>query len=126
MTPLTKKRLKAFRRIKRAWWSLISLVAIFVFCLCADWVCPCDPREVVDPATLEAYREASVERTYDVRAARFSVGADKRPEWVRRILVGEVARGREAEDWRHDVVGWDDNEAAAVEGDEVEEVRAVD
>ena len=68
--------MRSFRRMRRAWWSLIALAAIFVFCLCAEWVCPCDPRAVVDPATLEKYRETSVERTYDVRAARFSVGDD--------------------------------------------------
>ena len=49
------------------------LGAIFVFCLCAEWVCPCDPRAVVDVASLEPYREARVERSYEVKAARFSV-----------------------------------------------------
>ena len=73
MTPLTKKRLKAFRRIRRAWWSLIALAAIFVFCLCADWVCPCDPKAVVDVSSLERYREPVIERTYDVKTARFSL-----------------------------------------------------
>ena len=50
LSPLARKRIRSFRRIRRAWWSLIALVAIFVFCLFADWVCPCDPRAVVDPA----------------------------------------------------------------------------
>ena len=72
-SPLTKKRWRAFRRIKRAWWSLISLVAIFVFCLCADWVCPCDPRAVVDASTLEKYRRSAVEHTYEITTARFSL-----------------------------------------------------
>ena len=62
--------------MRRAWWSLLALAAIFAFCLCAEWVCPCDPRAVVDPATLERYRRPTVERVYDVKAARFSVGAD--------------------------------------------------
>lgn len=75
-SPLTRKRLRAFRRIKRAWYALWALGAIFVFCLCADWVCPCDPRAVVDPATLEKYRAPVVEKTYDVRTARFSVRND--------------------------------------------------
>ena len=75
-SPLTLKRLRNFRRIRRAWWSLIAFAAIFVFCMCAEWVCPCDPRAVVDPSTLEKYRKPTVVRTYDVRAARFSVGAD--------------------------------------------------
>ena len=73
MTPLTKKRLRAFRRIRRAWWSLIALVGIFVFCLCADWVCPCDPKAVVDASTLDKYCKPVVERVYDVKAARFSL-----------------------------------------------------
>ena len=73
LSPLTKKRLRAFRRIKRAWWSLMALLGIFVFCLCADWVCPCDPRAVVDASTLEKYRRSAVERTYDIKTARFSL-----------------------------------------------------
>ena len=73
MTPLTKKRLKSFRRIKRAWWSLMALAGIFVFCLCADWVCPCDPKAVVDASTLEKYCKPVVERVYDVKTARFSL-----------------------------------------------------
>ena len=73
MTPLTKKRLKAFRRIKRAWWSLMALAGIFLFCLCADWVCPCDPKAVVDASTLEKYCKPVVERVYDVKTARFSL-----------------------------------------------------
>ena len=73
MSPLTKKRLKSFRRIRRAWWSLLALAGIFVFCLCADWVCPCDPKAVVDVATLDKYRKPGVERVYDIKAARFSL-----------------------------------------------------
>ena len=76
LSPLTRKRLRAFRRIRRAWWALWALVAIFAFCLCADWVCPCDPRAVVDPATLEKYREPVVETAYDIKTARFSVRDD--------------------------------------------------
>lgn len=72
-SPQTQKRLRAFRRIRRAWYALWALGAIFVFCLCADWVCPCDPRAVVDTATLEKYRTPVVEKTYDVKTARFSV-----------------------------------------------------
>ena len=73
-SPLAKKRFRAFRRIRRAWWSLMGLAGIFVLCLLADVVCPCKPAEVIDPATLEKYRESAVERTFDIRTARFSVG----------------------------------------------------
>ena len=73
ISPLTRKRLRSFRRNRRAWWSLIAFCAIFVFCLCADWVCPCDPQAVVDRGSLEKYRESVVERSYEVKTARFSV-----------------------------------------------------
>ena len=53
-------------------WSLWAFAAIFVFCLCADWVCPCDPQAVVDLKTLEKYRESVVERSYEVKTARFN------------------------------------------------------
>ena len=94
-SPLTLKRLRSFRRMKRAWWSLWALAAIFVFCLCADWVCPCDPRAVVDPATLEKYRQPVVETKYDVRTARWNERPDggifdyEGPEDLR----GEISRG---------------------------------
>ena len=71
-SPLTRKRLRSFRRNRRAWWSLLAFGAIFVFCLCADWVCPCDPQAVVDVKTLEKYREPVVERSYEVRTARYN------------------------------------------------------
>ena len=73
MSPLTRKRLRAFRRNRRAWWAFLGLAAVFLFCLCADWVCPCDPQAIVDLKTLEKYREPVVEKTYDVKTARFSV-----------------------------------------------------
>ena len=76
LSPLTKKRFLAFKRIRRAWWSLLALGAYALFCLCAPLVCPCKPDVVVDPASLDKYREPAVERTYDVKAARFSVATD--------------------------------------------------
>ena len=72
LSPLTRKRLRAFRRNRRAWWSFIAFCAIFLFCLCADWVCPCDPQAVVDLKTLEKYRKPVVERTYEVKTARYN------------------------------------------------------
>ena len=77
MSPLAAKRWRSFRRIRRAWWSLLALCALFLFCMCADWVCPCDPNAVVDLATLEKYREPRVETTYDVRSARFRLAGGK-------------------------------------------------
>jgi hypothetical protein len=75
-SPLTVKRFKAFRRIRRAWWSLMGLAGIFVFTMFAEFVCPCDPREVVDPATLEKYRRPAVEKVYEIRSARFNLMDD--------------------------------------------------
>ena len=72
LSPLAQKRWRSFRRNRRSWYSLVALVAFFVFCMCADWVCPCDPKAVVDLKTLEKYREPAVERTYEVKTARFS------------------------------------------------------
>jgi len=71
-SPLTIKRFRSFRRIKRAWFALWGFIAIFAFCLMADWVCPCDPRAVIDTSTLEKYREPVVESDYDIKTARFS------------------------------------------------------
>ncbi len=78
ISPLTKKRFRAFKRIKRAWFSLLALGVIFVFCLFADFVCPCDPSAVVSPTSLERYRESAIERVFDIRTARFSVDAEGR------------------------------------------------
>ena len=73
LSPLAQKRWRSFKRIRRAWWSLIALGMIFVFCMLADLVCPCDPRAVVDTATLEQYRKPVVEKTYDVKIVRYSI-----------------------------------------------------
>ena len=73
LSPLTRKRLRSFRRNRRAWWSFLAFCGIFAFCLCADWVCPCDPQAVVDRKSLEKYREPVVERTYDVRTVRYNL-----------------------------------------------------
>lgn len=92
-SPLTRKRFRAFRRIKRAWYSLIALGGIFVFCMLADVVCPVGPKEVADPASLEQYRKPVVSTLYDVKTARFSVDQAGRvfdfegPEEVRRAVL---------------------------------------
>jgi ABC-type microcin C transport system permease subunit YejE len=81
-SPLTIKRFKAFRRIRRSWWSLIALSAIFAFTLMADWVSPYDPRAVIDPATLEKYRESEIENVYEIKTARFNLtDAGNIEEW---------------------------------------------
>ena len=72
-SPLTKKRFQNFRRIRRAWWSLIALGGFVAFCMCADLVCPCNPKDVVDPASLEKYREPATEVVYDIKTARFTI-----------------------------------------------------
>ena len=93
-SPLTRKRFQNFRRIRRAWWSLIAFAVLFVFCLCAELVCPCDPKAVVDLKELEKYRVPGVERIYEVRTARFSRLADgtvvdfEGPDDIRKRLDG--------------------------------------
>lgn len=76
ISPLTLKRLRNFRRIRRAWWSLWALVGIFAVTLAADLICPYAPNEVIDPATLAKYRRSEVERTYEIRTARFNLKDD--------------------------------------------------
>ena len=99
-SPLTVKRFRNFRRIRRAWWALWAFLAVFVFCLCADWVCPCDPKAVVDAKELEPYRESRVERVYDVRTARCSVDEQGRvfdfegPDEVKvQVVAGQTPDG---------------------------------
>jgi ABC-type microcin C transport system permease subunit YejE len=103
-SPLTVKRFKAFRRIRRAWWSLMGLAGIFIFTMCADFVCPCDPRAVVDPATLEKYRRPTVEKVYEIRSARFNLMDDgtlaewEGPEDVKAAVRSALASGGVAVD----------------------------
>ena len=100
-SPQTMARLRNFRRIRRAWLSLWALVAVFVFCMAADLVCPCDPQSVVDTAALEKYRKAQVERSYDVRTARFSLLGDgeivdyEGPADIKSNLLGRVLHGED-------------------------------
>lgn len=75
ISPLTKKRLAAFRRNRRGWWSFLFLSAVFVFCLFADFVCPCDPRAVVDPSSLEEFRKSISVKTYAIKTARFNISS---------------------------------------------------
>lgn len=75
-SPLAKKRFRAFRRIKRAWYALIAFLAIFVFCMLADVVTPYSPHETADPATLQGLQPADTVREYDVRTVRYNRGPD--------------------------------------------------
>ena len=69
-SPLTQKRFRSFKRIKRAWYSLIALGVIYVFCQMASFFLSVEPIPTSD---LEKYRTPVIERLYDVRTARFSV-----------------------------------------------------
>ncbi len=73
VSPLTARRFRAFRRIRRAWYSLLALSGVFVFCLCAELVCPWDPKAVVPTESLEKYRVPETETKYSVETARFSL-----------------------------------------------------
>jgi ABC-type microcin C transport system permease subunit YejE len=72
-SPITIKRMKAFKRNRRAWWSLILFIGFFIFSMCADLVCPISPTEVIDAKTLEQFRERRIEETHDVRTARCTI-----------------------------------------------------
>lgn len=99
LSPLAQKRWRAFKRIRRAWWSLIALGGVFLFCMLAEVVCPCNPREVVDTATLEKYRKPGVEKIYDIKTARFNIDSTgniydfEGPEELKAAVVAESQRG---------------------------------
>ena len=98
LSPLARKRWRSFGRNRRACWSLVAFVAVFLFCLCADWVCPCDPNAVVSAKELEPYRAPRVEKSYDVQTARYSLLDDgtvvdfEGPEKVREIVTSPNRR----------------------------------
>lgn len=97
ISPLTRKRFLAFRRIRRAWWSLLGLAGLFVFSMAAELVCPFDPNEVINPNTLNEYRETVAVRAIDVRTARFNLLPDgsiadfEGPPEVREAVGGKTA-----------------------------------
>jgi ABC-type microcin C transport system permease subunit YejE len=74
-SPITIKRMRAFKRNRRAWWSLILFIGFFIFSMCADLVCPISPTEVIDAKTLEQFRERRIEETHDVRTARCTINS---------------------------------------------------
>ena len=73
---MTKRRLRAFRHNRRAWWSALLFGALALFVSAAELVCPCGPKDITDPASLEPYRRVRVELKHDVRTARFNLGDD--------------------------------------------------
>ena len=80
LTPMTRRRLRAFRNNRRAWWSLIAFGALALFSMCAELVCPCDPKAITDPASLESFRRVRIEEKHDVRTARFNLTDDGKVE----------------------------------------------
>ena len=75
-SPLTVKRFRSFRRIRRAWYSLIALGVIFAFCMCAELVCPYAPNQLAKSEDLQRYCRPVELVTYDVRTARFNLMDD--------------------------------------------------
>ena len=101
VTPLMVKRFRAFRRIRRAWWSLIGLGVIALFCAVTMVLTWDTPYRVVDTKELEAYRVPETETVYDIRNARYNVAADgsiygfEGPEEIRaKVLAGDPANPR--------------------------------
>lgn len=75
-SPLTKKRFRAFKRIKRAWYSLVALAVIYVACQIVGFFSPVENIKPIDSASLEKYRKPVVEKVYDVKTARFNIADD--------------------------------------------------
>lgn len=101
VTPLMVKRFRAFRRIRRAWWSLIGLGVIALFCAVTMVLTWDTPYRVVDTKELESYRVPETETVYDIRNARYNVAADgliygfEGPEEIRaKVLAGDPANPR--------------------------------
>ena len=101
VTPLMVKRFRAFRRIRRAWWSLLGLGVIALFCAVTMVLTWDTPYRVVDTKELESYRVPETETVYDIRNARYNVAADgsiygfEGPEEIRaKVLAGDPANPR--------------------------------
>lgn len=75
-SPLTKKRFRAFKRIKRAWYSLVALTVLYVFCQIVGVLSPVENIKPVDFASIERYRRPAIEKIYDVKTTRFNVADD--------------------------------------------------
>jgi hypothetical protein len=78
LSPLTRKRWRQFRHNRRAWWSFVLLASLFALGLSAPWVCPHGPREVMDPAAFEVYRQTTLTLTPDTAAGRLNLTRDGR------------------------------------------------
>ena len=76
ISPATKKRLRAFRRNRRAMFALFGFLALFVFSLLAELVCPYGPQEVMNPDDFEQYRTVRIHETYDIRTVRYNIASD--------------------------------------------------
>ncbi|MBO4448234.1 MAG: ABC transporter permease [Kiritimatiellae bacterium] len=76
LSSLSRKRLSAFRRIRRAWWALMAFAALFAFSMAAELVCPCDPQRVTPASELEPYCRETTTTSYDIKTVRYSVRDD--------------------------------------------------
>lgn len=72
ISSITKKRIASFMRIRRAWWSLLCFIGLFVFCLLADFVCPYSPHRITPVGELEPYLKDVVRNEYDIKTVRYS------------------------------------------------------
>ena len=73
LSPPTRKRWRLFRNNRRAWWSFRLLLALFALGLSAPWVCRYGPREVLNPAALEAYAFTTLTITPEATAGRLNL-----------------------------------------------------
>ena len=79
---LSPRRLmwRRFRRHRRGYWSLVTLVALYVLSLFAGWLCV-DPYAPVDVERLEPYRVATATVRPVSRVERVQVEADGTVSW---------------------------------------------
>jgi microcin C transport system permease protein len=78
ISPPTRQRWQRFRQHRRGWWSLWLLAALFLLGLAAPLLCRFGPREVMDTAAFERYRQTTLTLTPDTAAGRFNLTAEGR------------------------------------------------
>ena len=78
LSPPARKRWRQFRNNRRAWWSLVLLLALFALGLAAPIICRYGPREVMDPAAFSPYRHTRLSLTPESISGRFNLLPDGR------------------------------------------------
>lgn len=84
-SPITRMRMRQFRRNRRAWASLLVLTSLYLLSLCAEGLCsnrfryapiPYGPDEIMKPADFEIYRRARLTLAPSSVPGRLNLKAD--------------------------------------------------